>query len=199
MRTRFLTLAGLAGALAVLPATVEAQDAKKISFGVMGGLSLPMGNLGDAYDSGYNLTGSIHAPLGEKLRLRGDVGYESFGAKGSNSLVGANFNVLSFTGNLVLPLGQEASAGGIRPYVIGGLGFYRTSFEVDVLNVSRSESNTDLGITLGGGVEFKLSGFTTFAELRFTNVWNGSNRGASGLTDDANSARWVPLTFGVRF
>jgi len=42
MRTRFLSLAGLVGALVVLPSISEAQAADKISFGVMGGLSLPM-------------------------------------------------------------------------------------------------------------------------------------------------------------
>ena len=186
-RLRLLALAGLAGALAIGPSSVDAQDAKKVSFGVMGGLSMPMGDLGDGYDSGFNITGSVHAPLSGKLRLRGDIGYESFAAKGIASIVDGTFNVLSFVGNVVLPLGQEASAGGIRPYVIGGAGLYRGSSEIELLGVSRSVSSTDLGINVGGGVEFKLSGFTTFAEARFVNVFSDG------------SSSWVPITFGVRF
>ncbi len=177
MKNRALKLIGFAGALALLPAMAGAQEASKLSFGVMGGLSLPMGDFGDGLESGYNITGSIYAPLGEKLKLRGDVGYESFGAKvGDNS-----FNVLSFTGNVILPLGTAASEGGIRPYVIGGAGAFRGSCD-------GCESSTDLGINVGGGFEFRLSGFTTFAEARFVNVFS-----------EGDSSNWIPITFGIRF
>jgi len=129
----------------------------------------------------------VHAPLSGKLRLRGDIGYEQFAAKGAAALLDAKLSALSFMGNVVLPIGEEASEGGIRPYVIGGLGFVRTSSELEVLGVSRSVSNTDLGLNVGGGIEFKLSGFTTFAEARFVNVFADEN------------SNWIPITFGVRF
>lgn len=197
MSKRFRVLAGLVGVLALLPSTGEAQEANKVSFGVMGGLSLPVGSFGDMYESGYNITGSVHFPLGEKLRLRGDVGYEKFAAKSLlGSMLGSDFDVLSFAGNVVVPFGQAASAGGIRPYVLGGLGFYRTSTTY-VANVQTS--NTDVGLSVGGGLEFALSGFTTFAELRFTNVWTGSNRGVAGIGESSNSSGWIPITFGIRF
>jgi hypothetical protein len=188
MTKRIFKLAGLAGALALLPAIAGAQNARSISFGVMGGLSLPMGDLADGVESGYNITGSIYAPLGAKLKLRGDVGYESFGGKGSNSVAGFDYNVLSFTGNVIMPLGAERMEGGIRPYLIGGGGLYRSSTKVSIGGVSgSSQSESDLGINVGGGFEFKLSGFTTFAEARFVNVFGDE------------STNWIPITFGIRF
>jgi hypothetical protein len=132
MKMRALKLAGLAGTLALLPAIAGAQDARSISFGVMGGLSLPMGDLADGVESGYNITGNVYLPLGGKLKLRGDVGYESFAGKGSNSVAGFDYNVLSFTGNVIMPLGAERMEGGIRPYLIGGGGLYRSSTKVSI-------------------------------------------------------------------
>lgn len=181
MMKRSLRLVGIAGALVVAPALMSAQDSKPISFGVMGGLSLPMGDFGDGYDSGYNVTGNVwfkpnpSGPLG----FRGDIGYDAFNAQVSD----LTFSSLSFVGNVTYHLGQASAEGGIRPYVIGGLGLYRGS-----TNVPNSESNTEFGFGAGGGLEFKLSGFTTFAEARFVNV-NG----------DGGSTQWIPITFGVRF
>lgn len=188
MSMRVLKLVGFAGALALLPAIAGAQDARTISFGVMGGLSLPMGDLADGVESGYNITGSVYMPLAGKLKLRGDVGYESFAGKGSNNIAGFDFNVLSVTGNVIFPLGMERAEGGIRPYLIGGGGLYRGTIKDNIVGISDSESSNDLGINVGGGFEFKLSGFTTFAEARFVNVFG-----------EDDSSNWIPITFGIRF
>ena len=189
MKNRIVRWFAAAGALALCTGVAGAQDSKPISFGVMGGLSLPMGDFGDAYDSGYNITGNVYlTPSGQRFRLRGDIGYENFGGQSIGSVASSDFSVLSFTGNLVFPLGTSDGEGSIRPYVIGGGGLYRGSSTIEVVGVSRSESDTNFGIAVGGGFEFQLSGFTTFAEARFTNVFS-----------DGDSARWIPITFGIRF
>ena len=178
------------GTFALVPAVVGAQDARPISVGVMGGLSLPMGDLADGVESGYNITGNIYfRPGTSRLTFRGDVGYESFSAKGSNNIAGIDLNVLSVTGNVMFPLGSMVAEGGIRPYLIGGGGLYRTQSEgTGVASGAESEASNDLGIAVGGGVEFKLAGFTTFGEARFVNVFR-----------DGASSRWIPITFGIRF
>jgi len=170
-----------------VPAVVGAQDARPISVGVMGGLSLPMGDLADGVESGYNITGNIYfRPGTSRLTFRGDVGYESFSAKANLPF---DINVLSFTGNVMFPLGSMVAEGGIRPYLIGGGGLYRIKAEgTGVASGAESDASNDLGIAVGGGVEFKLAGFTTFGEARFVNVFG-----------DGASSRWIPVTFGIRF
>lgn len=189
MRAGTVRLLGLAGALALLTGVAGAQDSKPVSFGVMGGLSMPMGNLGDFYDSGYNITGNVYfTPSASRFMIRGDVGYDSFGGQSIAGVGSADLSVLSASGNVIFPLRSNMAEGSIRPYLIAGGGAYRSSFKGDILGASDSESNTDLGIAVGGGLEFKLAGFSTFAEARFTNLFN-----------DGDSARWIPITFGIRF
>jgi len=175
------------GTFALVPVIVGAQDSKPISVGVMGGISLPMGDLADGVESGYNITGNIYfRPGSSRLTFRGDVGYESFSAKANLPF---DLNVLSVTGNVIFPLSSAVAEGGIRPYLIGGGGLYRSSFDgTGAISGTDSESSNDLGIAVGGGVEFKLAGFSTFAEARFVNVFG-----------DGDSSRWIPVTFGIRF
>jgi len=52
----------------------------------------------------------------------------------------------------------------------------------------RSESDTNLGIQLGGGLTFQLSGFSTFLEAKYVNAFT-----------EGDNATWIPITFGVRF
>ncbi len=179
------------GTFALLPAVVGAQDSKPISVGVMGGLSLPMGDLSDAVESGYNITGNVYfRPGASRLTFRGDVGYESFGGKGSSSVAGYDLNVLSVTGNVLFPLGTNTAEGSIRPYLIGGGGLYRSTAKgTGLASGFDSDATNDLGIAVGGGLEFKLAGFSTFAEARFVNVFG----------DGDGNARWIPVTFGIRF
>lgn len=188
MRAGTVRLLGLAGALALLTGVAGAQDSKSMSFGAMGGLSLPMGNLGDAYDSGYNITGSVYFTPASRFMIRGDVGYESFGGQSIGTVASSDLNMLSATGNLIFPLSSSTAEGTMRPYILGGAGIYRASSDIEVLGVKKSSSDTNLGVAFGGGVEFKLAGFSTFAEARFTNVFS-----------DGKSSRWIPLTFGFRF
>ena len=190
MSLRSLRAICAVGTFALLPAIAGAQDSKPISVGVMGGLALPMGDLADGVESGYNITGNIYLrPSASRFMFRGDVGYESFGGKGSNSVAGFDLNVLSVTGNIILPLASTTAEGSIRPYVIGGGGLYRSKADgTGAASGISTDASNDFGIAVGGGLEFRLAGFSTFAEARFVNVFG-----------DGDSSRCIPITFGIRF
>ncbi len=183
-------LAGCALALAV-PTAAFAQQQSAVS--VAGGLSVPVGDFGDAFDTGFGIHGSYWRPLaGRTITLRVDAGFDRF--SGPNlfgvSVSGTTFPLM---GNAVLRLGADAKEGSARPYLFGGAGVVvsRTTVGVRVGNLSRSESRTvtDPGIQLGGGIEFALAGFSTFAEARLVNAFG----------DDFRSGRYIPLMFGVKF
>ena len=179
-----MKIVGLIGLLA-LPITVQAQ--RSWSIGVSGGLSMPMGDLGDAVESGYNVTGHLYyQPTTMKIGLRGDVGYDSWEGKGASATLDAKLSILSFTANGLYSFGESTSA--MRPYVLFGGGMYRSENTSEVAGVESSQTGSDGGIQGGLGLSFKLSGFSTFLEARYVNVFS-----------EGNSTNYVPITFGVRF
>ena len=163
-------------ALGTLSVTAQAQ--RRTSFGLAAGASIPVGDLGNATSTGFHLlgtlavSGSASTPVGFRL----DGMYNSLSGKSS----GPDVTVWSVNGNLVY-----AFPGGttVTPYIIGGAGWYNTKSDE-----SGSESSNDIGINVGLGARFALSGFSTFAEVRFHNIFS-----------DPNAGQMIPLTFGLLF
>ncbi|MEO7358995.1 MAG: outer membrane beta-barrel protein [Gemmatimonadaceae bacterium] len=186
---RIVRLVGIA-VCAALPAVSQAQTstARPVSFGVMGGASVPMGDLGDAVDLGYTL--GAHVLLSPsslpKLGFRADVTYDSWKEKGIlNSAANATTRNIGVMGNVIL---KSSSAMAIKPYVIGGLGLVNSKRSGSIAGVSvNGASESNLGAQVGGGLEFQLSGFTTFIEAKFVNAFADK------------SVNWIPVTFGIRF
>jgi Outer membrane protein beta-barrel domain len=174
-------------ALAALPMVAQAQSTRTVSVGVSGGMSVPMGDLSDSFDAGYNVAGHVYfKPSTMKLALRGDVSYDSWKGKGSNSVVDAKLSALGVTGNGIFYVGESTAA--MRPYLLVGGGMYRTKSTTTVANIESSSTSTDPGIQGGVGLSFALSGFSTFLEAKYVNVFG-----------DNDSYNFVPISFGVRF
>jgi len=170
-------------ALLLTPAMVTAQSSA-VGFGVSGGLSVPTGDLGDAVDAGYSIAGHVFLkPASMKsVRFRGDVSYSGFDYKN----IDASYRSLGFVGNALLDLSTSSS---VKPYVLGGLGAFNGKRSTQLGSAAVvSTSSTDVGIQVGGGLTFQLSGFSTFFELKYVNVFT-----------DGNSAGYLPITFGIRF
>ena len=184
---RALLIVGLA-TLFTLPVVSEAQ--KSLSFGASGGASVPMGDLADGADMGFSVAGHLYVkPASQsKLGFRGDVSYDRWGAKGVGNLDGgsASLSSMGFIANVIIHAGDDKSS--MHPYLVAGGGMHRSKASVSVLGLAASATSTDPAIQVGAGLEFKLSGFSTFLEGKFVNVFG-----------DGSSSRFIPITFGVRF
>ena len=175
MHRRLLAIMTLVGVAATaLPAHAQ----RRTTIGFAGGATVPTGVLGDAASTGFHLLGtvSISGTATSPLGFRVDGMYNSLSGKSS----GPDLTMWTVNGNLVyaFPGGLAAT-----PYLIGGAGWYNMKADED-----EAESTSDFGINGGIGVRFPLSGFSTFAEVRFHNVF----------TED-ESARIIPITFGIVF
>lgn len=167
-----ITLVGLA----VLAVPVHAQ--RRTTIGFAGGATVPIGDLGDATSTGFHIMGTlgISGTATSPLGFRVDGMYNSLSGKSS----GPDLTVWTVNGNLVyaFPGGLTAT-----PYLIAGAGWYNLKADE-----SDAESSNELGINAGLGARFALSGFSTFAEVRFHNIFS-----------DPESAQIIPLTFGIVF
>lgn len=171
---------GLAATAAILTgAQLSAQSPKPVTLGLAAGAAIPVGDIADFANTGYNGTVSLGlSSLGTPLGIRFEGMY--------NKLLGRNdvgnqpdLRILGGTANLVYGLPGV----GIRPYLIGGAGYY--SVKPDLPNF---ESENKLGLNGGIGAMFPLSGFNTFIEARLHHVFT-----------DVSSTQFVPVTFGILF
>jgi hypothetical protein len=172
-----------AGALLALPAVSHAQ-----SILVSGGLSVPMSDLSEDFNSGYNINlglafGAPILPVGARI----EAGFSSFDGKSTplNANGRGTARIASATANAVLNLGPTGAA----PYLIGGLGIYNRRFSSDALN--ESNSKTSAGVNIGGGIRFPLGGISTFLEARY-HVMLG-NEG------EETNFQFIPISFGIQF
>jgi hypothetical protein len=167
--------ATLVVAVAALGAPAEAQ--RRTSVGLAAGATVPVGDLGDGTSTGFHVLGtlSISGTASTPLGFRIDGMYNGLSGKSQ----GPDVNLWTVNGNLVyaIPGGLTAT-----PYLIAGAGWY--NFKAD----GADEGSNDIGINGGIGARFALSGFSTFAEVRFHNVFS-----------DPQSAQMIPITFGILF
>lgn len=156
-------------ALVSFPFAVDAQP--RILAGL--GLSTPIGDFGDAAETGWHATAGLQLSVPAiPIGLRADGGYHSFGEATGNP----SASMLSGALSLVFSLPGV----GLVPYVLGGVGAYRTSFE-------GLEAVSDNGFHGAFGVNIGALGFGGFGEVRFVNV-----------SQSAGDARFVTATLGLR-
>ena len=176
---RILALAVVFGVSTSLASPAGAQlGLIPIHLGIGGGVTLPLGDFGNSFNSGFNVLGTIAiTPPLVPIGFRGDVAYNQFSAKGGASNVKAK--VASVSANAVWGLPGVI----ITPYLIGGVGYYRLSS-----SLTGSSASNRGGFNVGGGLNLGLLAFKAFAEARYTLVATANG-----------STTFVPITVGVMF
>lgn len=165
-----------------------------VSFGIGGGVSVPVSDARDAFKTGFNGQGFVRLnlkqlPIAPRVDFQfqrfniDDAKFQTPGVSGNGQLLAGVANVQYF----VLP------AGPARPYIVAGLGAY--NFKTDVSGVAgASSSNTRFGINGGAGVLLKLGSLVSgYVEGRLDNVF--SQKGFI----QSNQVQVIPVTFGVVF
>lgn len=151
--------------------------------GVSAGVSIPTGDFGKDFKSGYSVNGLFGftvptAPVG----FRAEVGYNSWDGK-SAAASGVTASSISGTANVVLQVPGMIAA---KPYLIGGLGYHR--MKLDFGSTLGNSTENKMGWNVGGGLNFGLGTLATMLEARYITV-----------NTSGGSTHYVPVTFGIMF
>jgi len=115
--------------------------------------------------------------------MRIDGMYNSLAA--DDAFGDGDFRIFGANANAVISMPAMVTS----PYLIGGVGMYNSKFDTDEVELEDLEdSSTDFGINIGIGAKFNLSGFGTFAEIRYHNIFT-----------EGSSTQFLPITFGIMF
>lgn len=170
MRRPIVLLLALAFAL---PASAEGQFRLLVG----GGVTSPLGDLSDLAGTGYHAMVGLHLTISSwPVSIRGDGMLHRLGASE------AEFDTSQVIGGA---LSAVYTLPGIsfRPYLLGGIGSYRTETGL----VGETETFTDTGYHGGFGVELGSGAIQAFAEIRYAHV-----------PTDRGTYRLVPVTIGLR-
>jgi opacity protein-like surface antigen len=172
-------LGAAALALVLSASTVQAQ--KPMSFGIALGASKATGDGSENVNLGYHALGTLAwAPPTLPVGIRFDAMYNTFSFDGGGD---SKLNIMGVNANATW--GMPMAASPVSPYLIGGLGMYQAK----VTNCDLcGDAETKLGFNVGVGTKFALSGFGTFAEIRYHSIQT-----------EGSSTTFIPISFGIMF
>jgi hypothetical protein len=158
-------------------------SAQGVRFGIGGGLLIPMGTYKDGDKMGWLVGGDatywmMNAPVG----IRADVQYSQTSEK--SGIPAHTTKIIGGLAEVVYAFGLKAAP--VRPYILGGVGFYNVKQTVSGISGSTSK----IGFGGGAGLAFKLGtgGTRFFVEGKFVSV-----------ATTGSSTTFLPIRVGLRF
>ncbi len=177
MRRAILAVAALS---IVATAPAAAQGGFKVGF--QGGITMPMGDLGDVVKTGYG--------GGVTLMMRNPSSKVGFGIEAQlhrmayDEFLGTVDPDLSL--NSYGAMARLDFAAGPALYLLGGAGLFRQEVTGgDDLPDFEETSNTDFAVEVGAGFNF---GPGLFVEGKFVNIFT-----------EGSATRMIPVSVGIRF
>lgn len=160
--------------------SARSLSAQNITFGVAGGLLMPMGDYNTADKPGFIVGAGVRIPIGTApvaVRLEGTYSQTSHdGIDGKTKIIG---------GMVSLVYAFQAGTS-VTPYVLGGIGYYNGKVTVPSQQIDVSESKVGFGG--GAGLRFPMGGASLFVEARYMSIQTSG----SSLT-------YLPIIAGVSF
>jgi len=191
-----------------------AQSERPVAINIGGGFTPLVGDVSSHLNNGWHMTGGVGYNVRGPLTIGVQVAFNGFGVSRSTLMKAAAPNGDSHVWSVTAePRLQLPYAHKIRPYLVGGVGYYRRTVNftrpamqqvfffdpffgfvfpgtIGVNQVLSTITRSGPGGSLGAGWSVKLGKTDTefFNEARYTYAATGTI-----------PTRMVPLTFGLRF
>ena len=170
------TMGAITLALLVFAASAHAQDRTMVTVGTGAGGTIPVGNVAELLDWGWNAQANVGLrnrswPVG----LRFDLVYNAI--SGENTLGGDNdFRIIGGLANIELKFNRNSDSG---LYIVGGPGYYSLEWEAAVGN----DSQSDPGIFGGAGYRFAMTNLLLSIEGKYHHIFT-----------ETEATRFIPIS-----
>jgi hypothetical protein len=209
----------------LLPATVVAQDDRFHPF-IAGGPTSLDGTVGDGFGTGWGPVLGASAEINDFTAINVEFSYRSFQLRRDLDEAITLYDARHKMSHFVMSMAGHFTRHGsrVRPYVLGGPGFYYRKFEISSYTgdgticdpwvamcgtyppdqVTGTRGGWDFGVNAGVGVGVKvMERAEVFVETRYHYVWGpeidpGSQSGTTNATRHVNG-EYLPITFGIKF
>ncbi|MEO8349598.1 MAG: outer membrane beta-barrel protein [Acidobacteriota bacterium] len=170
--------------LFLVAAGASAQGTTGFHWGLFGGATLPQSDAKDAFDNGWHGGGLLvfNIPV-IPVGLRIDAAYHKLDSLASAVSTG-DAEILAATANVTVGFRLLV----LKPYVVGGVGYYRLDFSNESFPSAFSGTNYETGWNAGAGVSISLRKIDIFIEARYHSV-----------STDGESFKFVPVSVGIVF
>ena len=165
-------------------ATAQAQGPGRASFHLAAGVTLPMGDFGDGFGTGFQGLGGVNFGLGGlpfAIRVDGFYGQNS-----ADDALGVDNGKIKMFGGMAggqFNFGSDASS--VKPYILAQVGMVNNKFTCDGCT---SSGETDFAFGGGGGIGFGLGSMAAFVEGQYMSVQS-----------EGSSANFIAARLGIRF
>ena len=158
MKKKIIVIATLIITVFILNTSSFSQG-KKYFAGLIGGISLPVGNFSYGYNPGFNIEGRAGVKTSEHFGVGMDVSYNTFPIKQKYGVLsGGQTIILSIKGLIVFK--EFNSVSNVVPYATIAAGVNmnkRLSGETIWGNIYSSDFYNSFSVDIGGGISFKTS------------------------------------------
>lgn len=161
-----------------------AQGASGFHFGIFGGGTVPQGDAEDVFDNGWHGGGLLvfNIPV-IPVGLRVDAAYHKLDSADPEISTG-DAEILAATADVTVGFRLLV----FKPYVVGGVGYYRLDFSDESFPSAFSGTDNETGWNAGAGVSFSLRKIDVFVEARYHSV-----------ATDGERFKFVPVSIGIAF
>ncbi|MBC8421029.1 MAG: outer membrane beta-barrel protein [Desulfobacterales bacterium] len=133
------------------------------------GLSLPLGDFGDSFNSGFQFGISVRSTIPGMENVDGDftIGFAKYGGETGGIIKESEYTIIPLTVNGILNLNPTER---LNPYLLAGIGYYllRDVYTVEwtetdnwgdtwTYTLDYDERDGPVGINLGGGVMYFIN------------------------------------------
>jgi opacity protein-like surface antigen len=181
-----------AALLFLVAAGASAQGSTGFHWGILGGVTRHEGGGAedafgeDAFDTGWHGGGLLvfNIPV-IPVGLRVDATYHKLDEP--DSVVSSrDVEILAATANVTVGFRLLV----LKPYVVGGVGYYRLDFSDESLPSAFSSRNNETGWNAGAGVSISLRKIDIFVEARYHSV---------SYSPAGENFKFVPVSVGLAF